>query len=303
MEKIPEKNIFSGMFEREEKTPKPKVEEPSEEGDELPTPEQTDEERKGEEEKLTKEDWEMHPEELKEITELAKGAGFKETSITNTTTGTRFENPDTFFFLINHLNNFFAALKFIEKKDLYQGMKIELSEVKKRFKWPKLEIYRKFNAENNKLKRLRDGEGTDEKELIQEEFDSVIVEKNIDKLDKEIDEYRRSKLSESKIKKQTFRFIITDIIYGGIENSAAVNIARLKELKDKKKILSDDDKKQFKKSVSSRLRSIYETFPHLDDEIVKKLRTEWLKTGEKFGKEYLEKEKEGKKYDFNVMHR
>lgn len=296
-------NIFRSrsIFGREEKTPKPKGVEPSED-DDLLLPEQTEESKEIEEKALTKEAQEKYAVELKEITKLAKETGFKAVSIValGEEGGLRFKNPDILFFPKNHLNNFREALKFIKKEDLYQGMRVEFSELKKCFEPPKLKIYRELDTGRDKLRKLEEKVETDEKKLLGKANDLVIGQKNIDKMGKKLSEHPMAKFSESEIKEQALKFAIVNILYAGIENSTAVKIARLKELWDKKKILPADYQEQFLEIVSPTLRSIPGMLPNLDKENIQNLEEEWFKTAEETGEKYLKDEEKEKKYDFGI---
>jgi hypothetical protein len=295
-----EKRGFILHSEEKKAKPEPKGVE-SLEDDDLPSPEQTEESKKIEEKALTKEVWEKYPEEIKEITELAKGAGFKKISIVALGDGgTRFKNPDTLFFPKNHLDNFREALKFIEKKDLYKGMRVEFLELKKCFEEPKLKIYRKLSIEQNRLEKLEEEVETDEKKLMGKANDLIIGQKNVDKICKEVDEYPRTTISESGIKEQALRFTIMNILYAGIENSTAFKIARLEKLWDKKKLSPPDRQKEFLEIVSPSLCPILETFPNLDEKNIQNLGVEWFKTAKEIGEKYLKHKEKQEKHDFGI---
>ncbi len=211
-------------------------------------------------------------------------------------------NPDTLFFSRDSLDNFCTALKFIEKDDLYRGMRIEFSELNKCFKEPKLKNYQKLIDEDDKLKNLEEKIETDEKELFGMSTDLAAGEKNINELNRKLIEYQGNKLSESKIKKEAFRFIITSILYEGIEGSRAVKIVRLK--KSKEEISSKEYQKKFLELTSNPSDFFCQKFPKLDRKTMQNLGIECLKVAEKISEKYLKQEKEKqakeKKYDFGI---
>lgn len=255
-----------------------------------------------EEEKLTKECWETYVEELKIITKLAQGAGFAKVLIAKKH-GTRLKHPDTFFFARNSLDNFREALKFIEKKDLYQGIKVRFSEMKRRFEGPKIEIYQDLDCKEDELEELREEIETNEKELPKKAIDLIIRQENIDKLGKKLNEDPRTGLSESEIEEEALKFTIMDILYGWIEDSMPVKVVRLKEFKDKNEISPAEYQKQFLEISSPPLRFIREKFPNLDEDTLLRLNRKLFETEVEVGKKYLKYKAEKDKYGLERMYR
>lgn len=242
---------------------------------------------------------------MKEMFELITAAGFKKIEIDATHTGTRFENPDTYFFSIGNLNNFLTALKFLENErgEFLKGLGCEFSECKKRFKGIRSETYQKLHYEDIKFRQVREKEASNTKELVDKESESAILENEVLRLNDELDKHHGRIIPKEDIEKEALRLIVMDIVFSGIENSVAVGIARIKEFEDKQNFLPDDYKENFENLIAPHWRDIHKKFPKLEKESLRKLRTDWLEIGEKFGKLYLAKEKEGERYDFNKMHR